>query len=562
MTKKIPMHLCCLSKILYFLLFLLALSASSQTAPPGAPNPGSSQPATADFLGAVADAGGKPLEGVHVTLTIYGPEHQPVAIYGSMSNEKGRFSIPEVPAGTYDLELEKRGYLMVPSEKSGPVSGKRVRLKAGERFPDVALRMALRAIIAGRLFDESGVPMPGVVVAAKSAGSIEEKWQTAQTNDRGEFRLSVQPGKYLIGADASSHAHATLLHPGGKADYQLTYFPGVATPDEASLVEALPGGTTGDIDFKAMKASTYTVKAEVTGIPEHEGHVSIDWMASDRYGESTGSGGQSTTVEAKNGGTASLTLGPWASGTYRLIARYRTEGQELQSLPVDVTIAAADVQGVLLPLAAELELDGMIAVQGEKTQTGQVARTVRLVPQDQKSFSLMRMAESGPDGSFRLTGIAPSRYFVAIEPLPENGFIESVELNGSPVKDQKPDLSGVSSAARLKIVISLNGARISGRLDQPGKSGQSQVILLPRGPTISPGNFHTITPGDDGSYSIDGIAPGEYALVAFRLSIDTRKLSELLQRNQQAIVMLEVRAGDKIVKDLKVITEAADAPQK
>jgi hypothetical protein len=547
---------------LYFLLFAAVLGAAGQTAQTGTANSNpSSTGGSADFLGTVVDAAGKPLEGVHVTLTVFGERRlffgrDPVAIYGSLTNEKGRFSIPEVPPGSYEVALEKRGYLMAPSETSnrGPVSGDHVQLKAGEHFTDVVLHMARRAIITGRLLGEYGEPLAHARVFAKPAGSIEGRWETATTDDRGEFRLSVLPGKYLVAADASSHMPADTHLKGNKGDYQFTYFPGVATDKEASLVEALPGGVTGDIDFKAIRVATYTVKVEVTGIPESSGSLFIHYTGKE------GSGSHSQTVEAKDG-TASMLIGPWPAGTYRLTASYRFGETELQSRPVDVTVATSDVQGILLPLAPGLELDGTIEIKGGQEPLELVKRTVLLMPSDNPS-SVAGSAESGVDGVFKIASIPPASYIVMVEPLPKNGFIQSIELNEKPVKDLKPDLSGVSGVGRLKVGISLNGAHITGKLDQRGQIGQTKIILVSRNEVPNPANFHVTAPEEDGSYRFEGIAPGDYVLLAFRLSSDFRKMQELIQRNKEAAVKLEVKEGETIVKDLKVISEENNAPQK
>lgn len=547
---------------LYFLLIAAVLGAAGQTAQTG---PASSNPssvgASAGFLGTVVDAAGKPLESVHVTLTVFGERRllfgrDPVAIYGSVTNEKGRFSIPQVPAGSYEVALEKRGYLMAPSEASnrGPVSGTHVQLKTGEHFTDVMLHMVRRAIITGRLLGEYGEPLARARVSAKPAGSLEGGWEYAMTDDRGQFRLSLRPGKYLVAADASSHMTADAHLSGNKGDYQSTYFPGVATDKEASLVEALPGGVTGEIDFKAIRLATYTVKVEVTGIPESSGHLSI------RYTGEEGSGSQSQSVDAK-GGTASMLLGPWPAGTYRLTASYRFGETELQSRSTEVTVATSDVQGILVSLAPMLELDGTIEIKGGQAPLASVKRTVALL-QPGQPFSVAGVAESGADGVFKITSIPPGSYVVLVKPLPKNGFIQSIELNEKPAKDLKPDLSGVSDVGRLKIGISLNGAHITGTLDQRGQIGQTKIVLLPRNEEPNPANFHMTAPEEDGTYSFEGIAPGDYVLVAFRLSSDLRKMPELIQRNKESAAKLEVKEGDKIVKDLKVISEENNASQK
>src|SRR5258708_25805117 len=107
MIRKISAYIRCLSLKSYLLFLVVVLSASALTAQAGPKSPPAAHAETADFLGTVVDAAEKPLEGVHVTLTIYGREHQATVTYGSMSNEKGRVFLPQVSPGTYAPDLEK-----------------------------------------------------------------------------------------------------------------------------------------------------------------------------------------------------------------------------------------------------------------------------------------------------------------------------------------------------------------------------------------------------------------------------------------------------------------------
>ena len=63
----------------------------------------------------------------------------------STTDEKGRFSFKNVPAGTYRLQPQRDGYIRA-SKGSGPQS---LTVVAGQDLHDVELRMIAAATIAG-----------------------------------------------------------------------------------------------------------------------------------------------------------------------------------------------------------------------------------------------------------------------------------------------------------------------------------------------------------------------------------------------------------------------------
>src|SRR5258708_38063663 len=103
MIRKISAYIRCLSLKSYLLFLVVVLSASALTAQAGPKSPPAAHAETADFLGTVGDAAEKPLEGVHVPLTIYGREHQATVTYGCLSTEEGRVSVAEVASRTVAL---------------------------------------------------------------------------------------------------------------------------------------------------------------------------------------------------------------------------------------------------------------------------------------------------------------------------------------------------------------------------------------------------------------------------------------------------------------------------
>ncbi|RME19929.1 MAG: hypothetical protein D6800_13720 [Candidatus Zixiibacteriota bacterium] len=115
-----------------------------------------------------------------------------------ITNDRGSFVFPAVPAGTYTIEYWKVGY--------EPVTSAEVEVEAGQtaRVPDVLLaadEVALvgRGTVAGQVLDVSGQPVAGALVTVKGAAI------PAVSNSKGEFELSLPPNPYVLIAIADGY---------------------------------------------------------------------------------------------------------------------------------------------------------------------------------------------------------------------------------------------------------------------------------------------------------------------------------------------------------------------
>src|SRR5690242_7122873 len=142
---------------------------------------------------------GEPLSGVHVKL-ITGIAGGALGSYGAMSDRAGHFSIDLLRPGTYVLFCERGGYLHLPSKEEAVPN---LTLKPGQHLQNFKIEMTPRAILAGRVVDENGDPVQDVSVEAVALGSSAGRefvpfslTNNSKTDDHGEFRLIVSPGKY------------------------------------------------------------------------------------------------------------------------------------------------------------------------------------------------------------------------------------------------------------------------------------------------------------------------------------------------------------------------------
>ena len=193
------------------------------------------------------------------------------------TNEQGRFSIANVPAGTYRVFAVDPDYLRREHATA-------VVVTAAKPVANIAIAMTRFAVIAGRVTNEHGDPAPNIFVRAwTQMGQVAE----AKTNDLGEYRLfGLEPGSYTISAerylppridgafyfgptppcpDCMGEGEfrqqvAALLKTGAYVDprvilgrsYPMVYFPAATDRAAATPVNARSGVVTAGIDLRLI----------------------------------------------------------------------------------------------------------------------------------------------------------------------------------------------------------------------------------------------------------------------------------------------------------------------
>ena len=158
----------------------------------------------------VENLSGKPLARTNLSLQpIAGTPGGPRIAH---ANTNGGFEFDALPAGSYLLKAERRGFMPAEyGQKRWNSAGTPVVLQETD-VVTLSLRMLRYSAIRGTVSDENDVGLPDHTVLAYRNTTPPEIVAEATTDDRGAFRLAgLEPGSYLVRTAGKRYPDETYL---------------------------------------------------------------------------------------------------------------------------------------------------------------------------------------------------------------------------------------------------------------------------------------------------------------------------------------------------------------
>ncbi len=499
----------------------------------------------------------QPLAGVHITMR--SASDQP---YGAISGKDGHFSITAMPPAIYTLSAKHNGYLQLPDKHEG------ITLKPGEQLTSLTVELTPEAVISGRVLDENGDPVQWVRVEAIPAGNSHnagiEMGRNERPDERGRFRMTGPPGKYYIkaspehGIESQREIRSDGLSP---PLYGITYYPSAANEDKAAVVDATAAHEVIGVEIRLARHLNLTISGVVTGAPAGLFRNIVIFLTATTEGHEVFEGRRLSEV-ASDGRFAVPNLAP---GHYLVSAYLQSESGPLRSRFVEVQLDNADQSGLSLALIPGEILTGVIKIEGDSGKTASSEKmTVRLEPaEDGHGFGAGQPQTNhvSSDGSFQIDQIFPQKLHLRVLALPENAYIKSVKLDDTEVRDNELDFSQGVNGSKIRITVSRNGGQLSGNvLGYDGGPLRSSLAFVCLAETPADLTRNRLKPVENGAkFTYTGLRPGKYRLIA----IDPGQPGDW-QTATEAIFSkapeIEIREGDRIQRDVKVMTtEAASA---
>lgn len=412
--------------------------------------------------------------------------------YEAATGADGRFEIRDLPAGTWGLAVQAKGYALLR------VPGLEVPEGSGSTDLGTVI-LAPGTPVEGYVVDREGQPIAGAEVQASEA-------------DAGftSFLEMSPPPATVTAADGyfrieDRRTGETINLVAGRTGYAPAGLPGVEVPAKepvrmvlqaASVVEGRTVGADGEPLANAM---VFVLPADL-----------MSMMA-------LGTAGMSHPEPAMSGADGSFRIENVAPGAIELHAMALGR---LQALLKNLEVQPGkDLTGVEIVLAPGAVVEGRVLSPSGKPVAGAEVDVVG-------SDSMMEATSDG-DGHYRLEGISPGIH-----------LIEAAHKSYLPARRQLAVRAGDNA---LDFKFEEGSAQISGRVvDEAGAPvASARVTLQKEGWGPSEPDFSVS--GTDGTFTLSGVPDGVYQLFAEKRGFARSREGKLITVDGSSVEGLEVR---------------------
>ncbi len=428
---------------------------------------------TASISGVVrSDADGQVLEGAVVVAS--GPDYQQVETAAD-----GSYSLPDLTAGSYDLQFFGAGHLPEWYDDAASYEGRTpITLTDGES------RVGTDASLS------EGVVIEGVVTGADTFAAVADVEVFAERTDFDDFGSSTTAadGSFRVsGLSGGEYRIRVVPAP----PYREEWYDNATTAETATTVNAPGPGPVAGIDVVLDLGGTIsgTVTDADTGLP-------VPGIAVSTFGPDS--------AESTTAADGTYTLAGLVDGDYSVrftpVSTYLQEwydGDLTGGAPTQVTIAdAAAVTSVDADLETGAGVSGTVVDGG----TGLPIEGVEV----QLSGPNYRAATTAADGSFEVSGVAAGSYQLWLNDPSRRYFSEYYDDVASWFDATELDLQlGTISPLELDMA---RGASIGGvvtdSVGAPIESGYVEVS--------SATSSRSASIASDGTYRVGPLVPGDY----------------------------------------------------
>jgi hypothetical protein len=536
---------------------------------------------------------GAPIRRAQVRIS--GPD---IGSKAAMTDADGRYEFRDLPAGRFNVNAMKSGYVNVQYGQTRPFeSGRPIELADKQVLEKIDISMPRGSVISGRVVDEFGEPVADAMITA-----MRQTWQggrrrfipagrTAPTNDLGQFRMyGLPPGDYYVSATLRNTEMAVFELAGAQqggptgstpsSGYAPTYFPGTTTPAEAQKITVAVGQEASNTEFALIPVRL----AKITGVViNSEGKAVEGAMVNaapvSRAGEiglmMMGSSARTTkegTFTISNVAPGEYTLNVRAvqvitdmgGGGDRMVFTAIVGGpggsgdSEFASLPISV--AGEDLTNVAIVTAKGAVATGRVTFEGGAKPAALTGVRVMASPAEIADGPVTGTSSATlkADGTFEMKGLAGSRLF-RVPNLPPGWMLKSVQLNGREITDSGTEFKSGETVAGIEIVATAKTTEITGGVTATDGSPLKDYTVVifsddPQHWTMPLTRWVTgARPDQEGRFKIRNMPAGSY----YAIAVDYVEQGawgdpELLDRLKDRAKRFTLAEGETETLDLKM----------
>jgi len=412
--------------------------------------------------------------------------------------------------GHFVLEGLSEGNVFLTPMKPGfsADDGSNTPAQVGNDAPAVVLKLTPWAAIEGRVITKDDLPLEGLPVHLFAKQNVEGRMVWAEqpfqgrTNDEGKFRIpGLHAGRYYVAVERNDEmtlSQKGIANPREQV-FARVFYPGVSDMSAASAVELAAGEET-DADFTLSAEPVYHVAGILSGAARAVSTLTFKRKAGEDTDFSQSVGVEDGKFEAKI-----------PAGAYSVSAQAR-EGMELTTAGSAVLVRRdeADLQVPLTPpVTIPVEfVKEQASGSGERKlgmQEGVPGVLLQLDPVSQ-SFAGVNPWRAHSGG---IPNVAPGTYRLLITTSGE-WWVKSAHSGGVDLLIDDLTVVEGEQPAPIEVVVRDGATTVSGTVPV-GDPGHVLVLLVqPHGSR----NFIRSTIATQGNFTISGVPPGDYAILA------------------------------------------------
>ena len=508
----------------FFGWILLLPSAAQNTRAQAPTSPDVSPPLQVfKIAGTVVNAiTGAPLSQARISIAGVQDRSKPAFL---LTAEDGHFEFSPLKPGKYSLSGAKRGFISAAYEQHEQFS---TAIVAGPEFSteNLVLRLTPMALITGHVMDEFGDPLREANVNLyfeSHAGGMTRiaHYSNSQSDDRGFFDFSLlRPGKYYVSvtakpwyavhpatqlpaADSQFPAPASQVSSNLDAAYPTTYYNGSTDADGATPIE-VHGGDRLEIDVHVNPVPAlhliFRMPIDAQGQPSGYQMPVLEKRVFDSVNFV-----QTEGMNSIGPGVFEITGVP--PGHYSVRTKSSDTGQLQQSAEVDLTRDGQELSEsrgeplgslkvtIKMPGDEPLPRQYVVGLQNARRQT-------------------VGYRQGDPTGHFSFADLPPGKYAILVGAQAKPYAV--VHITSSAGDSWGHEVT-IAAGATAEVTASLSAgvAIIEGVVQKKDKKVAGvMVALVPSDPVAHIDLFRRDQSDFDGTFTLRGIIPGAYTIVA------------------------------------------------
>jgi hypothetical protein len=556
--------------------------------------------------GGISGPSGRPVAGAVVALE----EANGNIIRIARSDARGRYVLPDLPAGWFSLTVFRAG--LPAAEQQRPlVPGRALALRAGDTL-ELDIEVPRGHAISGRVVDAHGEPLEGLLVQAWQQQFVDGRAvlepatvHVHRTDDRGHYRIhGLVTGTYYVvahdeppeafssrvtvapiasrgvtpgagrGAGEGGRAPA-MIAPADVPHAPLTFYPGRPFLTEAVPVRIRPGMDLAGVDLvftptpgarvegTVIDALGRPVEAAVSLVPSQRSDalappLRVTQSASDGRFAFVHVPPGNYVVQASVGRMSACRAVPGLA----VLCDGATPGGTWQFGTSFVQASGTDAVTATVQTSRGSSMTGHIVLEGgdhASLSPADFALVALPVDRDTSPAGLQPRTVVMGDGRFTMTDLHGTVRLASVE-TPAGWYLQSMTIDGIEAVDRPVTFGPGGTRTGVEVTFSAGGAEIHGRVVDDGRApvANAAVVVFP----ADAARWHDWSrsmvatgSGESGHFVVTALPPGEYWVAAFDRSdaaIDGDwRNPEVLHRLTAGARRVTVRPGSRASTEVR-----------